>query len=109
MDHSHDSAHGSHDSHGSVFKRIIVPFIILTVITLFEFLIAFTMDKGTAKVVIFVLLTFMKAFYIIGYFMHVKFERVNFIYTVTLPFIFVIYLLILLFMEGGYQHTFSYG
>lgn len=94
--------HVDMDAHGSLFERIYKPFIILTIITGIEFAVAFTMSKGPAKVGIFIALTIVKAFYIIAYFMHVKFERVHFIYTVTLPFILIVYLTALLIIEGKY-------
>lgn len=109
MEHNEHLEHGNHDTHGTVFQRIMVPFFILTAITAAEFLIAFTMPKNGLKVAIFIALTLAKAFYIIAYFMHVKFERLNFIYAVTLPFIFIVYLLVLLLLEGDYQAFFTYG
>jgi cytochrome c oxidase subunit IV len=112
MEHNQHLEHGAHphpEVHGTVFQRIIVPFIILTIITAIEFLVAFTMPKSGIKVGIFIILTLVKAFYIIAYFMHVKYERLNFIYAVTLPFIFIVYLLALLLLEGDYQAFFSYG
>lgn len=98
--------------HVSVFKRIWVPFYILLGITILEFLIAFTVDKteypGT-RVWVFLILTIVKAFYIVAYFMHLKFERINLIYTIVLPMAFICYLLVLLFQEGGIVYQMIHG
>jgi len=99
---SHAADHHDMDAHGSVFKRIWVPFFILFGLTVLEFIIAFTMAKGPARVGIFVFLTIVKAFYIVAYFMHLKFERISLIYTIVLPMLFLVYLIALLLMEGGY-------
>lgn len=115
-DHTH--SHGEHahmevqerDLHvvHSSKKEIWKVFFILLAITLLEFLIALTpvIRDGlgkTAVVAIFFFLTVLKAFYIVGYFMHLKHERINMIYTILLPLMFIIYLIALLLMEGGYQ------
>lgn len=89
---------------GSVFKRIWLPFIYLFLLTVLEFAIAFTFPKeeyGTFRNWTFIIMTLVKAFFIVAYFMHLKFERVKLIYTILIPVIFVIYLIILLLIEGG--------
>jgi caa(3)-type oxidase subunit IV len=96
--------HENPDSHGSVFQRIMVPFIILFALTALEFLIAFTMKTGPLRVTIFVLLTLVKAFYIVSFFMHLKFERTFLRWTIVLPMLFVVYLIVLIFLEGGYVY-----
>jgi cytochrome c oxidase subunit IV len=107
---THDSS--AHDSHGSIFKRIWVPFFILFAITALEFLIALTIkaEPGTTmkwvKNIIFLLLTIMKAYYIIAFFMHLKFERLTLGYSIVLPFILIVYLVVLLMIEGG--HVLNY-
>lgn len=100
--HSHDAGHADHNAHGSVFKRIWIPFFILFGLTALEFLIAFTMGAGVARTIIFLVLTIFKAYYIVAYFMHLKFERLTMMYSIVLPFFFVVYLIILLLLEGGY-------
>ena len=76
-------------------------FIILCVITAFEFLIAFTMPAGHLRVAIFVGMTIVKAFYIVAEFMHLKHEVKSLIWAILLPVIFVLWLLIALMYEGG--------
>ncbi len=81
----------------------------LTLLTLVEFAIAFAVDKegaaGTARTIIFVVMTIIKAFYIVAFFMHLKFERVHLIYTIVLPMAFIVYLILLMFNEAGAVHV----
>ena len=110
-EHSQDAGHdaGHHDAHGSIFKRIWVPFFILFGITSLEFLIAFTMGPSVGRVIIFFALTILKAYYIVAFFMHLKFERLTLGYSIVLPFIFILYLIALLLMEGGAVSDKMYG
>ncbi len=82
-------------------KQIWKVFIILSVITAFEFLIAFTLHASLLKVAIFVGLTIVKAFYIVGEFMHLKHEVKSLIWSILIPVIFVVWLLLALMLEGG--------
>jgi cytochrome c oxidase subunit IV len=53
--------------------------------------------------VLFILLTLVKAYYIVAYFMHLKFERKGMIYTIALPMVILIpYLLFIVLTEGFY-------
>src|SRR5258706_6199997 len=47
---------------------------ILLVVTVFEFIVAFTMSHGPLKTSIFVAMTIVKAVYIVGEFMHLRHE-----------------------------------
>lgn len=80
-------------------------FWILLVLTAFEFAIAFGLDSDRfklTKVLIFVFMTIVKAFYIVGHFMHLKDEVKSLIWTIMLPAMFVVWLLVALIYEGGY-------
>jgi cytochrome c oxidase subunit IV len=99
--------HGVHIVHSSK-KEIWRVFFILLGITLLEFLIALThkIREGLGKelvVAVFLFLTVLKAFYIVGNFMHLKHERINMIYTILLPIMFIVYLIALLIYEGAAQ------
>jgi cytochrome c oxidase subunit IV len=72
----------------------------LGAITAFEFLIAFTMGHGTLKTAIFVGLTIVKAFYIVGEFMHLKYEAKVLIWSILIPMIFVVWMLVAFVYEG---------
>lgn len=87
-------------------------FIILLVVTAVEVILGiiqpdFLMGKflGTSILnIIFIVLTLVKAFYIVAEFMHLKFERANLIWTISLPMILLIpYLAFILLMEGNYM------
>ncbi len=76
---------------------------ILLVITIIEFVFAFSMpdDWKVMKISIFVGLTFVKAFYIVSEFMHLKHETKTLIWSIALPMILVVWLVIALIYEGG--------
>lgn len=90
---------GLHVPHSNK-KEIFYAAIVLTLLTALEFLIAFTMEAGTLRTLIFLGLTFLKAFYIIAYFMHLKHEKINLMYSIVLPFLFIFYMIALLIYEG---------
>ena len=100
------NAHHNDTEHGVIAepqtKGIWRTFIILSVLTAFEFLIAFTLGHGFLKTSIFVIMTIVKAFYIVGEFMHLKHEVKSLIWAIILPCIFVVWLLLALLMEGGF-------
>lgn len=74
--------------------------LILGVITAFEFLIAFTMPHGALKTSIFVLMTIVKAAYIVGEFMHLRHEVKVLMWSIILPMIFVVWMLVAFVYEG---------
>lgn len=54
--------------------------------------------------VIFIVLTIVKAYYIVMFFMHLKYERKNFQWTILLPMLVLIpYLTFILLVEGAYM------
>jgi cytochrome c oxidase subunit IV len=55
---------------------------------------------ATLRVAIFVAMTIVKAFYIVGEFMHLKYEVKVLIWSILIPMIFVVWLLIALIYEG---------
>ncbi|TAE49713.1 MAG: hypothetical protein EAZ89_13790 [Bacteroidetes bacterium] len=87
---------------------------ILAGLTAFEFLLAGIkgsipgwtgLSEETVRLLVlvtFVVLTIFKAFYIVAYFMHLKHEVRRLAFTIVLPFLFIIWLIIGLLSEGGY-------
>lgn len=73
---------------------------ILLVITIIEFIIAFTMPHGTLKTSIFVVMTIIKAGYIVGEFMHLRYEVKVLFWSILLPVVFIAWLLVALVYEG---------
>jgi len=84
-------------------------FWVLFAITAVEFVIALAIPESfMAKPIkngIYIVLTLLKAFYIVAYFMHLKFERVNLIYSILLPTVFVLGVIAALMYESDYWFT----
>jgi cytochrome c oxidase subunit IV len=74
---------------------------ILGVVTTIEFVMAFTLPRGYLLYAGFIALTLLKAFYIVSEFMHLKYEVKALIWSILLPTLFVIWLIIALLAEGG--------
>ncbi len=75
--------------------------LILFFVTAIEFLIAFTMGAGPVKTFIFIALTIVKAFYIVGEFMHLSHERKSLIWSIMLPTLFIVFLIFVLIFQGA--------
>ncbi|MBY0543808.1 MAG: cytochrome C oxidase subunit IV family protein [Sphingobacteriaceae bacterium] len=106
----HTTEEHAHDEHaGMSKKRIWQVFFILLGITLIEFIIALWaipgkhMSQGVGNYV-YIALTLLKAYYIVAYFMHLKFEKLGLQLALTVSFIFIIYFIVLMLIEGGYIH-----
>ncbi len=99
-----DHTHGTHEvgeippaKTGIIWRT----FIILSVITAFEFTLAYLMKAGGFRTSIFIIMTLVKAFYIVGEFMHLKHEVKSLIWAIVVPVIFIVWLLVALLTEGG--------
>ena len=82
-------------------KKIWKTALILLLITVGEFILAFTVDRGILLYTIYMLLTIWKANYIIMEFMHLKDEVKILIYSIIGPLIFLVWLAAVLMKEGG--------
>lgn len=103
----------SHNHSSHVDEKVIPPaqtaaiwktFWILLVLTAIEFVIAFTLPANHFRVAIFVIMTIVKAFFIVGEFMHLKHEVKTLIWSVLIPTVFVVWLLIALMYEGSHLY-----
>lgn len=74
---------------------------ILLAITVVEFIMAFTMDRGILLYFLFIALTVWKAKYIMMEFMHLGEEAKPLFYSIIVPLIFLIWLVIALMKEGS--------
>ncbi|MFN0203242.1 MAG: cytochrome C oxidase subunit IV family protein [Bacteroidia bacterium] len=77
----------------------------LTAITTLEFIIAFGMtspDMYIIKVGIFMILTLVKAYLIVSIFMHLGDEVKRLIWSIGIPFVFIMWLLIAMVREGSH-------
>lgn len=73
---------------------------ILLVVTILEFIVAFTLGHGAFKTSIFIVMTIIKAAYIVGEFMHLKHEVKVLMWSILIPMIFVVWMLVAFVYEG---------
>lgn len=92
--------------HSSSTKTIWKTFWILLIVTMMEVGIAFTSIPHQILIYIFIGLTLVKAYYIVFYFMHLKHEKVNLMWSILLPFILIVYLIFIALYEGNYLSMF---
>ena len=83
---------------------------ILGVITLIEFGVAFGMphEMKNMRVLTFILMTIVKAAYIVGEFMHLKYEKRAFMISLGIPLIFLVWAIIAFATEGHYWNVLNY-
>ena len=86
----------------SVIRHVFKVALILFVVTVIEFIIAFTLASGGLKTSIFVIMTIVKAYYIVSEFMHLGHEEKGLRWMIIFPSILVIWLIIALLVEGTY-------
>lgn len=82
-------------------KKIWKTAFILLAITVVEFIMAFTMDRGIILYFLFIALTVWKAKYIMMEFMHLGDEVKPLFYSIIVPLIFLVWLVIALVKEGS--------
>jgi|SRR5690606_13144762 len=106
-----EQTQGHADSHAAMDRKTIWKvFFYLLGLTIVEFIIALYLlphgffTRGVANF-LYITLTLAKAFYIIAYFMHLKFEKIAFVTGVTISIVFIIYFIVLLLTEGLYLHV----
>ena len=102
----HTEHHDEHAEHDTMTKkRIWNVFFILLGITVVEFIIALWLVPQhhipvTAANPIYIVLTLFKAFFIVAYFMHLKFERIGLVFAIIVPVLFIIGLILVLTNES---------
>ena len=97
---SHDAIEKSHT--GLNTKVIWKVFWILLGVTIFEVAIAFTGIPHIILIWTWVFLTLVKAYFIVAFFMHLKHETVPLKYSIILPFVLILYLIVMAIAEGNY-------
>ncbi len=102
----HTAAHEEHSGGG--VKEIIKVTIILSVLTIVELVLGFWMmdmplDSGIRLAVkgAIIILMMAKAFYIVGYFMHLKHEIKNLIMTIVVPLALFVWFIIAFLYDGN--------
>ena len=102
----HTEHHDEHAEHDTMTKkRIWNVFFILLGITVVEFIIALVLvPHGYVKITlanpIYIVLTLLKAFFIVAYFMHLKFEKIGLVFAIIVPVLFIIGLILVLTNES---------
>lgn len=81
-------------------KKILMTTLFLSVVTMIEFFFTFTLEKSNFLIFILVSLTVVKAFYIVGEFMHLKYEVKSLIMCILIPVLFLIWFVVSLVYEG---------
>jgi len=90
-------------------KHIWMVTLYLFLITAGEFAIAFTLDASPIKTVIFILMTIVKAYYIMSEFMHLGHETKGLKWSIVAPLVFVAWLIGALLIQGDAIYSAIYG
>jgi cytochrome c oxidase subunit 4 len=102
-------AHHAHEPQVTVLppdkakiKKLWTVALYLLVITIIEFIIAFTVphEYKQLRVWVFVGLTIVKAAYIVGEFMHLRYEVKVLFWSILIPVIFIVWMLVAFVYEG---------
>ena len=105
--HEHVSHASEERAHSALNTKMIWRvFWILLGVTIFEVAISFTGISKDVLLITFIALTIVKAYFIVGYFMHLKFEVMPLQWSLLLPFILIVYLIFIAIYEGSaLMHT----
>ena len=98
---SHDLDLSPEEASKARKKRIWQVMGILSLITAVEFVIAFTMHASGMRTSLFFILTFVKAFYIVADFMHLRHEVKTLMYSIVIPLVLILWLIVALLNEGA--------
>jgi cytochrome c oxidase subunit 4 len=104
--------HHAEGEHGDTMtrSRIWKVFFILLAITCVEFFIALYLVPNHHMPIkianpVYIVLTLFKAFYIVAFFMHLKFEKVGLVYAILVPILFIVGLILVLTNESHHWIT----
>ena len=84
-------------------KKLWMTALIMLIITVIEFIVAFTIphEFKDLRVWLFIGMTIVKAAYIVGEFMHLKYEAKFLMWSILIPTIFIVWMLVAFMYEGG--------
>ncbi len=103
-EHTTETHHQDHAAMST--KTIWNVFWVLLILTVAEFIIALAIPLDVMpkpyKNILYIVLTIAKAYYIVAYFMHLKFEKLGLIYSIVLPSLFIILFIIAMIYEGNF-------
>jgi cytochrome c oxidase subunit IV len=102
---SHEVHHEGGEHEGMTKKKIWQIALVLSIITGIEFIIALVIVPGHPDYLRFanpayIFLTLLKAFFIVAYFMHLKFEKIGLALSIIVPILFIIGLILVLTNES---------
>ncbi len=84
-------------------KTYTITLAILLVITIIEYIVNF-METSVIKIIILSILSFVKAFFIVAIFMHVKYQKdrnVIIFFGFLIPLILIVYLAVMIYFDFG--------
>ena len=102
---THTGDHAAHAEHGDMVKTIWRTFWIMLIVTIVEIIGALLYPETMPRMILnvfFIVMSLMKAYYIVAVFMHLKFERKALATTILLPVVFLVYAIAVLLVEGDY-------
>ena len=84
-------------------RNFIKVMLYLGAITVLEFAIAFTVphDYKWIRIIVFIALTIVKAYYIVAEFMHLGHEKKSLKMSIVLPMLFVVFLIFIMIFQGS--------
>ena len=103
--HSHDHDHAPGEIAPANVGHIWKTFWILVAVTGIEFIFVFFMAPGAMRNAIFIVLTILKAFFIVGEFMHLKHEVKGLIWSILIPTALIVWLVVALVTEGSFLNA----
>ena len=107
---SHEVHHEEGDHQTMTKRRIWKIALYLSIITAIEFTIALAIIPSHPNLLqyanpVYIFLTLVKAFYIVAFFMHLKFEKVGLALSIIVPILFIIGLILVLTNESHHWIT----
>lgn len=93
-------------SHGT--KALWRTFWILLFVTILDIVLYFSMDPGTARNAIFIIMGLVKAAFIVYVFMHLTYEKKTLKMSIVLPMLFVVYLILFLVREAEFWNQLNW-
>jgi len=87
-------------SHGT--KALMKTFVLLSVITILDIFLYFSIDPGMTRNVIFIALGVVKAAFIVYVFMHLSYEKKGLKYIIVMPMLFVVYFIAFMLKEASF-------
>ncbi|MCB0507171.1 MAG: cytochrome C oxidase subunit IV family protein [Chitinophagales bacterium] len=105
------AGHMSDEQYKSAVSAVWRATIILAVVTVGEVIFALTLGHMLPKILVntfYVIASFSKAFFIVGEFMHLKYEKRAFILSFAVPIMFLLWAIIALAIEGNYWNHLNF-